>query len=81
MEVTGIVQIAKKSRKRGSSQGGIVPMGEILLKRRVVICGTDLNGANGCGCKWATLEKMEEILEPGNIPPSSGSEDQEQEGR
>jgi hypothetical protein len=58
-----------------------VPMGDILLKRRVVICGTDLNGSNGCGCKWVTLEKMDEILELGNTSSTSESNDQGQEER
>jgi hypothetical protein len=57
-----------------------VPMGDILLKRRVVICGTDANGSNGCGCKWATLEWPDEIIDPGTTP-SSEDEDQEQEER
>jgi hypothetical protein len=58
-----------------------VPMGEILLKRRVVICGTDANGSNGCGCKWVTLEKLEEIIEPGNTLQPPENENEEPEGR
>ena len=58
-----------------------VPEGEILVKRRVVICGTDANGSNGCGCKWVTLERMDEILEPGNTPPSFESENDDEEER
>ena len=58
-----------------------VPMGEILLKRRVVICGTDAKGSNGCGCKWATLEKVDEILEPGNTSLGSESENDDEEER
>ena len=57
-----------------------VPEGDIFVKRRVVICGTDANGSNGCGCKWATLEWPDEIIDPGTTP-SSEDEDQEQEER
>ena len=56
-----------------------VPMGDILLKRRVVICGTDANGSNGCGCKWATLEKVDEIIELGTTPSSESESDDQEE--
>ncbi len=32
----------------------------IPAKKRLIICGTDAEGSNGCGTKWFTLEILEE---------------------
>ena len=37
-----------------------VPLGDVLAKRRQVICGTDEKGSNGCGTKWFTVEIVED---------------------
>jgi len=39
-----------------------VPVGNLLAKRRQIVCGTEEKGSNGCGTKWFTLEIVEDHL-------------------
>lgn len=35
-----------------------LPMGNVTGKRRMIICGKDRYGTNGCGSKWFTIETI-----------------------
>ena len=39
-----------------------IPVGDVLAKRRQIVCGTDEIGSNGCGTKWFTLEIVEDQI-------------------